>query len=438
MERKLHLFLFCDSGADLLGPPSVCPQRHTSSWCRFDVKIGIDLPSASVYKKAVISQAIERAFIYSSKFADCSCSYGEDHPFKILRFCLTYDLVRELGLFSLPGVGIVEAESAPESALLSFHRPDYLETLSRFSLDDEPRANFFYGLGDVENPVFKGLYDWSRLVCGATLTATRLVAESGLRLAFNMAGGWHHAQPARASGFSYLNDSVVAIHHLVEQGFRVAYVDIDAHHGDAVQSAFYDTDRVLTLSLHEWAKDFYPNTGAVEEFGLGRGYGYSINVPLAPHADDLVFEQAFRRVVLPLLKAYRPDILFTQLGVDSLRTDPLTRLEFTTGALEFAARSFLATGLPWIAVGGGGYDKFNVARSWALIWAIMAGADVPDRLPAGYLARATELGESSPLLRDRPRLSHPDDFSRAQASLDRTIRIIEQKIFPLYGLRTGG
>lgn len=373
------------------------------------------------------------ALIYSHRFGDYS--YGEDHPFKVLRYRLAYELIQELGL--LDGAQVVESPFAQEKALLSFHRQDYLDCLRDLSGEEGGRANFFYGLGDVENPVFPGLYDWARLVCGGTIEAARLVSEEGYRLAFNMAGGWHHAHMARASGFSYLNDAVIAIQGLVRRGRRVAYVDIDAHHGDGVQEAFYDSDRVLTISLHETGRDFFPHTGFPGEMGRGKGYGYSVNVPFAPHADDLIFEQAFRRIVLPLLGAFRPDVLVTQMGVDALRTDPLTRLELTTGALEFAARAFLATGIPWVILGGGGYDKINVARGWALIWAAARRANVADRLPVGFLETARRLGEPGVRLRDLPRLAHPDDFGRAQADLERNLAVLERRILPLHGLASG-
>ncbi len=380
---------------------------------------------------------VERfAFIYSSQFD--GYSYGAEHPFKVLRYRLTCELIQELGLLHHPEVRMVECPSAPEEELLRFHRRDYLETLKAFSAAGEGRANFFYGLGDVENPVFPGLYDWARLMCGGTLEAARLVVDEGCRAAFHMAGGWHHAHAARASGFSYLNDAVVAIAKLVELGVRVAYVEIDAHVGVGVMEAFYATDRVLTISLHETGDDFFPHTGYPWELGKGAGYGYSVNVPFTAHADDLVFEQAFRRIVLPLLAAYRPDVLVTQMGVDSLRTDPLTRLECTTGALEFAARAFRDTGLPWVVLGGGGYDKINVARSWALVWAVVLGVPVGDLLPELFGQAARQMGYASGRLRDLPRLAHPDDFARAQRALEKNLAYLERRLFPLHGLRGGG
>ncbi len=141
---------------------------------------------------------------------------------------------------------------------------------------------------------------------------------------------------------------------------------------------------------------------------------------------------------MPLLAGFQPDLLVTQMGVDGLRTDPLTRLEFTTGAIELATRLFLQTAIPWVALGGGGYDRFNVARSWALAWAIMAGREVPETLPATFVELAAQAGERLHSLRDRPHLAQPDDFARAEEMLARNIRIIEERAFPIHGLRPGG
>jgi acetoin utilization protein AcuC len=373
------------------------------------------------------------ALVYSRRFTELE--FGEDHPFKVLRYRLAFDLMERLGLLAAPGVVVAECPLADEADLLLFHRSDYLDRLREFSLAGEPRADFRYGLGDVENPVFPGLYEWSRLSCGGTLEAVRQVVDRGRRLAFNMAGGCHHARPARASGFSYLNDAAVAMTKLVQRGLRVAYIDLDAHHGDAVQQAFYDSNRVLTISLHETGKDFYPHTGFVTEMGEGDGYGYAVNIPFLRHADDLIFEQAFSRVVLPLLTAFKPDLLFTQMGVDGLRTDPLTRLEFTTRSVEFATRAFLATGLPWVAVGGGGYDCFNVARSWTLFWGVATGSPLPDELPPEFDRKGPDPDSSPGRLRDLPHLAHPDDFSRAQAELERVLGFLERRLLPLHEIR---
>ncbi len=375
------------------------------------------------------------ALIYSSRFD--KFSFGEEHPFKIMRYRLTYELLCELGLLQHPEVRVVECPLAPESALLGFHDPGYVATLKEFSLDETPRANFRYGLGDIENPIFHGVFDWALLGCGGTLEAARLVVDEGVRVAFNMSGGYHHAHAARASGFSYLNDAVVAIQGMVSRGLRVAYVDIDAHHGDGVQEAFYSSDQVLTISLHESGDDFFPHTGFPYELGEGAGYGYSVNVPFRCHSDDLIFEQGFSKVVLPMLKAFKPDVLVTQMGVDSLRTDPLTRLEMTTGIIEYAAREFLATKIPWVCLGGGGYEKLNVAKCWTLLWSIIIGVEVPNQLPPGFVSSIQKLGYTDRVLRDQPHCAQPNDFARAQEALDKNLAILQRRLFPLHGILLG-
>lgn len=376
------------------------------------------------------------ALIYSRRFD--TYSYGTLHPMKVERYRLTYDLMQACGLTDVSGVEVVEALPATREDLLKFHRSDYLDILAQYSRDNTSCANFKYGLGDMENPVFEGLYEWISLMCGGTITAVREVVKHGRRAAFSMAGGWHHGFAARASGFCYLNDVVVALKPLLEQGKRIVYVDLDAHHGDGVQQAFYATDQVLTISMHECSKDFYPYSGFVRESGAGAGYGYCVNIPLVPHSDDLILEQALQRIVLPLIEAYKPDLLITQMGADFMRTDPLTRLEGTTAFMEYAARRFMATGLPWVAVGGGGYHSVNVARAWTILWASMLDIELPYVLPLDFQGIVNELGFDQNLLRDPPHMANPDDFSRAQKALDENVAFLERRIFPLYHIRPGG
>lgn len=267
--------------------------------------------------------SVRTALIYSHSFD--RFSYGDSHPFKVQRFRLAYDLMVAYGLDRLPGGEVREAPPVDEAALLTFHDRCYIERMKEFSASPTPRADFLYGLGDGENPVFPGFYDWSCLGAGGTVEAARLVADEGYQAAFNLAGGYHHAHRAKASGFSYLNDAVIAINTLLDRGKRVVYLDLDAHHGDGVQEAFYDSDQVLVISLHESGIYFFPGTGFEVETGTGRGEGYTVNIPLLAHCDDPLYMKAFDEVVYPLIAAFDPDILVTQLGADTFRTDPLTR-----------------------------------------------------------------------------------------------------------------
>ena len=373
----------------------------------------------------------------SRKTALISCTelggycYGEQHPFKVQRYRLAHDLMDAYGLLDLPTMELRHPRGVTHQELLGCHSPEYLETLRDFSSAKEPRADFRFGLGDLENPVFPGVYDWACLGVSGTLEAARLVAEEGFAAAFNPLGGWHHAQKSRASGFSYLNDAAVAINYLLGQGKRVVYLDIDAHHGDGVQNAFYDTDRVLTISLHESGVYFFPGTGFESETGTGAGAGYSVNLPLQAHTDDALFMKAFDEVAFPLIAAFDPDVLFTQLGADTFRTDPLTRLEVTTHGYSYVLRKLRALRIPWVAVGGGGYDMMNVARAWTIAWAVMNDRELPPRLPAPFVKLISELGFPHRMLLDAMHWAQQDDRNAALDAVEKSIAQVRSTIFPV-------
>ena len=238
------------------------------------------------------------------------------------------------------------------------------------------------------------MFRHAALAAGGAMLAAERVLAGDVKNAFVPAGGMHHhAMHNRASGFGIFNDAVIAIKHLIAKGLRVFYVDIDVHHGDGVQAGLYDTDRAMSVSIHESGQWLFPGTGRPDETGIGDGEGYSVNIPLAPYTDDDLWHQAFDAVVLPLANAFEPDILFTQLGIDTHRDDPLAHLSLTTQGHNLAVRKFarLAAqiGCPWISVGGGGYDMSAVARAWTMDLATMAHFDLPERVP-GSLQLPTE------------------------------------------------
>ncbi|MCI0526477.1 MAG: hypothetical protein L0Y56_03360, partial [Nitrospira sp.] len=277
----------------------------------------------------------------------------------------------------------------------------------------------------------------SMLVAGATLQATQMILQGEVDIAFNISGGLHHAARSSASGFCYFNDIAIAIHHLLQQGKRVAYVDVDVHHGDGVQDAFYHTDQVLTISLHESGHFLFPGTGFEQEIGTEKGIGYSVNVPLYPGADDEAVVYAFLEVVPPLIKAYQPDVLVTQLGVDSFRTDPLAHSNVTTQGFCQLVTEMRKLNLPWIALGGGGYNLSNVARAWTLAWAIMnhREADLPDELPSIYLSRANQLGLSDTRLRDPIFKLEAPNRNKVMKELEKSLQHIKREVFPIIGAR---
>ena len=368
------------------------------------------------------------ALIYSPLFGNFN--YGDDHPFKMQRIRLAYDLMDAYGLLELPNMQIRDCKPASDELLLSFHDPAYIACLKEFSASEEARADFRFGLGDADCPVFKGLYDYAALGVGATFEAVRLVVEEGFDVAFNMNGGWHHAHRSKASGFSYLNDAVAAINWLVARGRRVLYLDIDAHHGDGVQEAYYDTDQVLTISIHESGIYFYPGTGFEDETGEGRGKGYSVNVPLLANTDDALYLKAFDEVAYPLIAAFDPDVIVTQIGADTFRTDPLTNLEITTHSYSEMLLKIKRLKIPWVALGGGGYDLMNTARAWTLAWAIMNNVELNPRLPPSFIDMIEPLGYQNRVLLDAMHWADEEERALALASLERSIAQIKKTIFP--------
>lgn len=342
---------------------------------------------------------MKTAFVYSDRFG--AFRYGPDHPMRPARLRLTFELMTELGLANLPSSVMIEARQAVESELLLFHTPEYLRVLKEANTGVIPVKGPEHGIGCGDNPAFRGVYEWSCYSTGASIQAVELVASGAADIAFNIAGGLHHAMPGRASGFCYLNDAAVAVRRLVNMGKRVAYVDVDAHHGDGVEYAFYDTDKVLTISLHESGQWLFPGTGFVTDIGVKEGKGFSVNLPFPPGAGDGLFVHGFEEIVLPFIAAFRPDVLVTQLGVDTFSTDPITHLNLTTNGFERMIRAFKGLGLPWVALGGGGYDLGNVARAWALAWAEMNGVSPPEVIPEEFILKNGSIFKSAKL-RDEP------------------------------------
>ncbi len=372
---------------------------------------------------------MKTAFIYSDDFA--KYDYGPGHPLKPFRLKLTYELIKACALLSPPNATIVEATPAKEEDLLLYHTADYIDVLKAANGGLEIPGQERYGLGFGDNPVFEGVFDWSRLVTGASLQAARLVDSGEVSIAFNISGGLHHALASRASGFCYINDPVIAICSLVKKGRRVAYVDIDAHHGDGVQEAFYRTDKVMTISLHESGKYLFPGTGFESETGEGEGRGYSVNVPMPPSSDDQLFVYAFNEVVPPLIERFRPDIVVGQLGVDSFLTDPLTHLNYTTNGFCEVVGKMKEFSPRLIAFGGGGYEITNVARAWTLAWAIMNNIDIQNELPEAFLKKYPIEAFGSGKLRDEEYREKGARKEKITEEVERVVAKVKEKVFPL-------
>ncbi len=360
--------------------------------------------------------------------------YGREHPLRMERLGLTWRLMEAYGLGALPGAKVLAPLPAELDEIARFHTREYIDVLRGVSAGDWVPDTAHYGLGPGDNPIFPRLWEAAQLAAGGSLLAARLVSEGEADRAFHFAGGLHHAMPNRASGFCYVNDAVLAIMKLRERGWRVAYVDIDAHHGDGVQFAFYDDPDVLTISTHERGDRLFPGTGFVAEMGAGRGLGYSVNLPLQPFTDDEVYEPAFEAVVPPLLRAFRPDVLVMQLGIDSHRTDPLTHLSLTVQGFTRTVRRLIELAPRVVALGGGGYDLPNVARAWTSAWAAMNDTRLPEALPRECHAELARLGLRSPTLWD-PAAELPADTRRwAEEYARRQVGAIQEQIFPLHAV----
>lgn len=355
----------------------------------------------------------------------------EDHPLRPSRLQYTYELLDAYGAFGNATSRLIPPQMPDEEALLSFHTKDYISavrSLSRGQVIVNPATYNFSDYGD--NPPFGGMYEASLLPVGASLMAAELAASGEVDIAFNISGGLHHAGPNYASGFCVFNDVVIAIKSLLQKGLRVAYVDIDAHHGDGVQNAFYDTDRVLTISFHEWGRFLFPGTGNVADTGTGAGKGYAVNIPLFPFTTDEVYLQAFHDVVSPLVTSFKPDIVATQLGCDTHYSDPLTHLYLTTAGYTEVVEKLKKLAPRWLALGGGGYDMGVVARSWTLAYGIMIGREWADDIPEQY---QQQYGLKK--LRDKGVLPPEDEkVEQARQFAQHNVEQIKKLVFPAHGL----
>ena len=368
------------------------------------------------------------AFVYDDKMSHHELR--SDHPMRPVRLRHTYELLSGYDAFEHEDALLVSPRQAVEDELKWLHTPQYIEAVRRLSVGEgtQEAHRFNFSL-QGDNPYYTGMYEAAILSSGATLLAAEMVADRSVDVAFNISGGLHHAAAGHASGFCVFNDPALAVHYFLRRGMRVVYVDVDAHHGDGVQEAFFDDDRVLTISVHESGRYLFPGTGFVGEQGQGRGKGYAVNLPLFPYTGDDVYLDAFRQVVPPLIRAFSPDVLVTQLGIDSYHSDPLTHLQLTTLGFVELIREFAALGLPWLATGGGGYDLMAVARAWTLAFGVMLGEEWPDTLPRGF---ALEHGIGH--LRDS---GSPDIPANLRLDIHRhaeeAVASLKQQVFPVHG-----
>lgn len=385
-------------------------------------------PRALRYALQIMTKA---AFIYSDALA--RYDFGDDHPFKPIRARNTMELCNRHGLLHAPGVLRPDPAPATLEQLELFHRRSYLDLLRRTETGEHDLDMLAAGIGTPDCPMLPGLFEFSSLAVGATLLGIDLVSEGSADRAFNVTGGFHHGGTDHAEGFCYVNDVGVGIAMLVQKGYRVAFVDTDAHHCNGVQDRFFTDHRVLTISLHEHAEGFYPGTGKMSEIGAGAGKGYTVNLPLAPHTDDEVYVHAFEQIVPPLIEAFAPDIVLGQVGADTVISDPLTGLRLTSNGYETVVKRLCELSPRLVAVGGGGYDVFRTANCWTLAFAAMAGIEPEDEF-AG-LVGGKMYGSEFGGLRDAHVAAEGAAKLEAQQAADTAVRYIQQNVFPLLGAR---
>jgi acetoin utilization protein AcuC len=304
--------------------------------------------------------------------------FGSSHPLSPIRLDLTIRLARALGVLDGEHVELVSPAVADDALLATVHTPELIAAVRRATLD--PR----HGLGTGDNPCFEAMHEASARVAAGSVAAALAVWQGRVSHAVNIAGGLHHAMPNTASGFCVYNDPALAIRALLDAGAeRVAYVDVDVHHGDGVQAVFYDDPRVLTISLHETPRTLFPGTGYPDETGGPGAEGSAVNVTLPPGTTDGGWLRAFHAVVPPLLRSWRPKILVSQDGCDTHVEDPLAHLALTVDGqrASYAAMHSLAHELcegRWLATGGGGYAIVDVVpRAWTHLLAEAAGSPIP-------------------------------------------------------------
>jgi acetoin utilization protein AcuC len=372
--------------------------------------------------------------------------FGPSHPLNPIRVDLTMRLARSLGLLDLDNVAVVAMENAPDDVLQLVHEADYIEAVRRVGADPT-QSDVERGLGTADDPVFAGMHEAAALVAGASVRAARAVWTGEAEHAVNIAGGLHHAMPGAASGFCIYNDPAIAIAWLLAQGAeRVAYVDVDVHHGDGVERIFWDDPRVLTVSIHESGRYLFPGTGFPDDVGGAGAEGYAVNIALPPGTSDSAWLRAFTAVVPPLLAEFKPDVLVSQQGCDSHVLDPLAHLGLTVDAqrtsyalLHQWAHEY--AGGRWVALGGGGYELVEVVpRAWSHLIAEAAGSPVDPATETPDQWReyvATRVNVVAPLrMTDgaTPTWTPWSDGYDPADALDRVVLATQRAVFPAHGL----
>ncbi len=381
-----------------------------------------------------IAKPKDSIVVYSGRFGDFS--FGKDHPFNPGRATNAMRCMDDEGYLNEPWIRIEEPRMVTKERLFESHDPKFIEAL-RLANSGEWREEFLqFHLGGEECPIFPGLFDFVLLYASATITGANLIIEENANVVFNPLGGFHHSSRSGAEGFCYFNDAIAAIDMLLARGFRVAYIDIDAHHGNGVQDAYYGDDRVLAISLHESGKTLYPWGGFETETGEEIGKGFTINIPLPEGTDDDLFGMVFNRVVTPAVEQFAPSVVVAVIGADTHRSDPLSHLSLTNNGMTDAIKRIREYSNHMLLLGGGGYNLTATTRAWCRMWAAANRIDaLPDYLLVlgGSFMGSEGVGQSD--IVDMAYLTSGDQRDKIQTELERIAEFHEKNTIPLIGKR---
>ncbi|OPY68857.1 MAG: Acetoin utilization protein AcuC [Syntrophorhabdaceae bacterium PtaU1.Bin034] len=375
---------------------------------------------------------MSNVLIYCDELANAE--YTPSHPFKPVRARLFMELLNRYFHLHDDHFKIKRPEPLDEELLCLFHDRAYIELLKRAGRGEFEMEMLNAGLGTSDNPVFKGMFDLALTVAGGTYEGAMLLLGREAEMVFNPVGGLHHAGRAHASGFCYVNDIAVAITSLVEKGQRVAYIDMDAHHGDGVQEAFYATDRVLTISLHESGKTLFPGTGFETEIGIGEGRGYNVNLPFRAGTDDEVYLYGFEEIVPPLLEWFRADMVFAQIGGDCHRDDHFAHLNLTSKGYKRVVSRIRESSERIMAMGGGGYNIYKTAALWAIAWSALVGTEPEDKFSGliGGMMYGPEADAGN--LEDAPFVLEGREKELCFEDAERVVTYLKKTVFPIHGI----
>ncbi|KAL7929419.1 hypothetical protein V8C35DRAFT_315587 [Trichoderma chlorosporum] len=318
------------------------------------------------------------AYFYDSDIGNYA--YVTGHPMKPHRIRLAHSLIMQYGLYQK--MEIYRAKPATRGEMTQFHTDDYIDFLQKVTpdnMDSYMREQGKYNVGD-DCPVFDGLFEFCGISAGGSMEGAARLNRQKCDIAINWAGGLHHAKKCEASGFCYVNDIVLGILELLRFMKRVLYIDIDVHHGDGVEEAFYTTDRVMTVSFHKYG-EYFPGTGELRDIGIGQGKNYAVNFPLRDGITDESYKSIFEPVIENVMKYFQPEAVVLQCGGDSLSGDRLGAFNLSMDGHANCVNFVKSFNLPTLVLGGGGYTMRNVARTWAFETGVLVGQEMDRALP---------------------------------------------------------